>query len=102
MAEIIYTDLSALMGILISIVALIISAIYYQRYKKVYLIVFILSISIYLYAVFYTWTIFENHNNLIMLMLIVSAILMIFLGNYFSKFKLKKDKMHTSLKEKEI
>lgn len=95
-------DWSIAVGILVFIVALVIATIYYVRYKKVYLIAFVASVATYVFAVFYTWDVFELHKNWILVILATSSVLMLFLGKYFSKFELKKDKIHTSLKEKEI
>lgn len=95
-------DWSIAVGILVFIIALVIAIIYYVRYKKVYLIAFVASVATYVFAVFYTWDVFELHKNWILIILATSSFLMLFLGKYFSKFELKKDKMHTSLKEKEI
>lgn len=93
-------DWSIAVGILIFVVAIIIAAIYYLKYKKVFLVVFIASIATYAFAVFYTMDVFELNKNWIMLLLVISTVLMLFLGKYFSKFELKKAKLHTSLKEK--
>jgi len=92
---------SIAIGILIFIVALVFAAIYYYKYKKLSLVIFIASISTYIFSVFYTWdVIFELNKNGILIMLLISTILMVFLGKYFSKFEIKPSKVHTSLKEK--
>ena len=91
---------SIALGILAYIIALVFAAIYYFKYKKIFLVVFIVSITTYVFAVFYTWDIYELSKNGIMLLLVVSTILMMFLGKYFSKLELKPAKVHTSLKEK--
>jgi len=93
-------DWSIAVGILVFIVAIIFAALYYYRYKKIFLIIFIASIATYIFAVMYTWDIYDPNRNMIMLMLLLSTILMVFLGKYFSKIELKLDKVHTSLKEK--
>ena len=94
-------DWSIAIGILVFIVAIIFAAIYFFKYKKVYLVVFISSIATYIFAVFYTWDVFELNKNWILGMLVISTLVMWFLGSYFSKFKLSKSGYHTSLKEKE-
>lgn len=93
-------DWSVAVGILTYVIAVIFAAIYYLRYKKIFLVVLIASIATYIFAVFYTWDVFEPSKNVILAILAVSAVLMIFIGHYFSKFKLKPAKKHTSLKEK--
>lgn len=94
-------DWSIAVGVLVYLVAIIAAALYYYRYSKIYLIFHIAAISTYVFAVFYTWDVFELHKNYILLILIVSTILMILLGKYFGNFDLKPTKPHTSLKEKE-
>ena len=91
---------SIAVGVLVFIIAIILATIYYFKYKKLFLIVFITSISTYVFAVFYTWDVFELNKNWVLAVLIVSTMLMIFIGNYMSKFELSPVKVHTSLKEK--
>lgn len=93
-------DWSIAVGIMTFIVAIIIAAIYYWRFKKVFIVVFTASIATYIFAVFYTWDVFELSKNWVLLLLLVSTGIMIFLGKYFSQIELKPDKAHTSLKEK--
>ncbi len=92
-------DWSIAVGILVFIVAVVIAAIYYWRFKKIFIVVLTASIATYIFAVFYTWDVFELKKNSVLAMLVVSTIVMIFLGKYFSKIQLKNDKPHTSLKE---
>lgn len=94
-------DWSIFTGVIVYMVAIIAAAIYYYRFEKVYLIFHIAAISTYIFAVFYTWDVFDLNKNLVLLMLLVSTILMVFLGKYFGSFELKPTKPHTSLKEKE-
>ncbi|MDA3855631.1 MAG: hypothetical protein PF569_05195 [Candidatus Woesearchaeota archaeon] len=89
------------LGILVFIIAIVFATYYYLRYKKFFLVLFVASVSIYIFAVFYTWDVYDSNKNIIMIMLVISTIIMLFLGKYFSKFKLKANKLHTSLKEKE-
>ena len=93
---------SIALGIVIFIIGIIVSMIYYFAYKKLFLISYIASISTYIFSVFYMLDVYNLNKNYVLLILFLSSILMIFLGKYFSKFKLKKDKLHTSLKEIEI
>ena len=78
-------------GFLVFIIGVIFALIYYFRYKKIYLLSFILSIVVYVFAVFYTWDVFELEKNGIFLLLITSTIIMIFVGKYFSTFSLESD-----------
>jgi len=104
-------------GILVLIVAIIFAALYYLRYKKVFLVIYISSIATYIFAVLYTWDIFEINENGILGLLLISTLLMLFLGKYtitsknrsvhfeqdsksFKKIELKPSKVYTSLKEK--
>lgn len=93
-------DWSIAVGVLTFIVAIIIAAVYYWRFKKVFLIAFTSSIATYIFAVFYTWDVFELSKNWVLLLLLISTGLMVLLGKYFSKINLKPDKVHTSLKER--
>ena len=93
-------DWSIAVGIMTFIVAIVFAAIYYFRYRKIFLIVLIASIATYVFAVFYTWDVFELSKNMVLVLLLVSTILMIVLGKYFSKLVLKPAKVHTSLKER--
>jgi len=95
---------SIAVGILVYILAIIFGAIYYFRYKKVFLLFFIASIATYIFAVMYTWDVFLNLNsdrNWVLLILLVSTILMFFIGNYFKNLKLKPANQHSGLKQKD-
>ncbi len=94
-------DWSIAVGVFTFIIALVFAVIYFIRYRKISLILFIASIATYIFAVFYTWDVFEPNQNTILAMLAVSAVLMLLLAKYFSKFKIKPAKAHTSLKEKD-
>ena len=85
-------DWSIFVGIITYIIGIVFAAIYYLRYKKVYLIVNIASICTYIFSVFYTWDVFELSRNWILAMLVLSTLVMFFLGKYFSKLELKKAK----------
>ncbi|MCA9486555.1 hypothetical protein H6501_00270 [Candidatus Woesearchaeota archaeon] len=93
---------SIALGILVYIIAFIVAAYFYFKYKRLSLIVFTASVATYIFAVFYTWDIYDlgNAKHWIMLLLLISTGLMFFLGKYFSKFDLEPDKPHTSLVEK--
>lgn len=93
-------DWSIALGILTFVIALIFAVYYYFKYKKLFLIAFITSIATYVFAIFYTWDVFELDKNYVMILLVISTIVMFFLGKYFSKIELKLDRMHTSLKER--
>lgn len=93
-------DWSIPVGILIYLIALIFAIYYYYKYKKIFLIVFITSIATYGFSVFYAWDVFDLNKNYVLVILVISTILMIFLGKYFSKMELKPAKVHTSLKER--
>lgn len=94
-------DWSIAVGVLVYLVAIIVAAIYYFRLKKVFIISYVASIATYVFAVFYTWDVFELRKEWILLMLLISTVIMILLGKYFSHVKIKPDKIHTSLKERE-
>ena len=91
---------SIAVGTLIFIIALVASIIYYLRYKKIYLITLISSIAVYTFAVFYTWDVFELNKNWVLILLIISTILMIFLGKYSSNLELESINIKHSDKKK--
>ena len=91
---------SAPVGVLILLIALVIAAIYYFRYKKIYLITFVASLSTYVFSIFFIWDVFELNKNLVLLILAISTLIMILIGKYFSNIKIEISKPHTSLKEK--
>lgn len=93
-------DWSIAVGILTFIVAICVAIFYYQRYKKSFLVVFIASIATYVFSVFYAWDVYDPNKNWVLFILVVSTILMMALGKYFSNIKLTPAKIHTSLKEK--
>jgi uncharacterized membrane protein YjjB (DUF3815 family) len=93
-------DWSIMIGVLVFLIALVFAIFFYLKYKKLFLLAFTASISTYIFAVFYTWDVFELGRNSILLILVLSTLLMFVMGKYFSKLELKPDKMHTSLKEK--
>ena len=91
---------SLFVGVLIMIIAIFFGIYYYLIYKKIYLVLLIISVSVYVFSVLYAWDIFDPNKNIILLMLIFSTISMALIGKYFSNIKLKSEK-HTSLKEKD-
>ncbi|MFW6008530.1 MAG: hypothetical protein ACOCP8_04615 [archaeon] len=80
-------DWSIALGVLVFIIAIIFAVYFYLTYKKISLVIFISAISTYIFAVFYTWDVFELNKNLVLLLLTISTVLMIFVGSYFSKIK---------------
>ena len=84
-------DWSIALGILVFVVALVFAAYFYFKYKKVFLVVYVASIATYIFAVFYTWDVFELSKNLVLVLLVVSTILMLIVGKYFSKIEIKKE-----------
>lgn len=92
---------SIAIGYLVFITAIIFATYYYFKYKKIFLIVLIASLATYVFSVFYAWDVFQPDRNIILIMLIISTVIMVFLAKYFSQFKLKPSKAHTSLKEKD-
>lgn len=93
-------DWSIALGIIVFIIAICFATYYYLKYKKLSLITFCLSIATYIFAVFYTWDVFELNKNWVLVMLLASTVVMVFLGKYFSKIKLNPARVHTSLKER--
>jgi len=74
-------------------IALIVSIILYATKRKWYPILYIISVSIYVYTVSFVIDAFDLSKNWILLILAFSAILMILLGLYLSKkFKSTKRK----------
>jgi hypothetical protein len=95
-----YADWSLAWGVLISVIAIVASVLYYLRYKKWFLISYIASISMFIFSVFYTWDILELKGISVIGILLASTIGMIFLGKHFSELSIEEDKPHTSLPEK--
>jgi len=92
---------SIFVGIIVFIIGLIFAASYYVKYRKIYLVSLIASISTYVFSIFYVWDVYELNKNWVLLILFISTVLMLLLGKYFSKIELS-SKVHTSLKEKEV
>lgn len=85
-----YADWSIAVGVLVFIIAIIVASIYYFRYKKIFLISFIASISIFVFSVFYMIDVFDfTDKNIILAILAISTIIMFLVGRYFSGFKLE-------------
>ena len=78
-------DWSIGVGVLIFIISICFAIYFYLKYKKVSQVVFIASISTYIFAVFYAMDVFELSKNWILGVLVVSTILMMSVGKYFSK-----------------
>lgn len=83
-------DWSIIIGVLVFIIAIIFAIISYVKHKKIYQILYILSVSTYIFAIFYTWDIFELTKNLVLIMLLISTILMLSVAKYFSYTKVFK------------
>lgn len=81
-------DWSIFLGVLVFIVALVFAIVYYFKFKKIYLILYIAAIATYIFSVFYTWDVFELNKNGVLLMLLASTVVMILLGWYFKKIDL--------------
>lgn len=78
-------DWSIGVGVLIFIIAICFAVYFYLKYKKVNQIVFIASISTYIFAVFYAMDVFELSKNGVLGLLVLSTVLMMGVGKYFSK-----------------
>jgi hypothetical protein len=72
-------------GVLIFIIAICFAVYFYLKYKKVSQTVFIASISTYIFAVFYAMDVFKLSKNGVLGLLVISTILMMVVGKYFSK-----------------
>lgn len=66
-------------------IGLLISIILFIKYKKLYPIVYLLSICLYIFSMGFMIDVFEFGKLGIMISLIFSSILFILLGLYFSK-----------------
>ena len=93
-------DWSIGVGVLVYIVAIIAATIFYLRFSKMYLIAYTASIATYVFSVFYIWDVYELQRNGVLILLVVSTLVMMYLGKYFSNIHIKPSKAHTSLKEK--
>ena len=88
------------LGFLIYLAAIIIAIIYYLRFKKWSLVMYIASIATYAFSLFYAWDVFELSKNWVLMLLVFSAILMFAVAHYFKGISLDRAKPHTSLKER--
>lgn len=83
-------DWSIAVGILTYIIALVFATIFYIKQKKISTILLIASIATYIFAIFYTWDIYEPEKNIVITMLAISAIIMLLIGKYFKQISLNK------------
>jgi len=83
-------DWSIVLGVIIFIIGIVFATMYYLRYKKIFMIVYVASVSTYIFSVFYLWDVFELSKNWVMFMLMISTVIMFFLGRYFGSFNLKR------------
>lgn len=83
---------SIALGILIFAIAGIVAIYFYTKERLLSYLFFIASIATYIFAVFYTWDVFELENESVLLILAVSVLLMFFLGHYFSKVSFKEER----------
>ena len=83
-------DWSIAVGFLVFVIAIIIATIYYIKRKKFSDVLYVASIATYIFSVFYTWDVFELNKNWVLAILVVSTLIMFWLGNYFKKLKDKK------------
>lgn len=93
-------DWSIALGVVIFLIGIVAAIIYYLRYKKWFIILYVAALAVFIFSIFYTWDVLELKGFGVMLLLALSAGVMIFLGKHFSKVTLEEDKVHTSLKEK--
>jgi hypothetical protein len=87
---------SIAVGILVFIIALVISIILYVKFKQWSVVVYVASLATYTFAFFYTWDVFQLSKNVVLILLIISTIIMMGIGKYFSTvtYKIKGDKHH--------
>ena len=94
-------DWSVPIGITVFIVGIIVAAYLYLRYRKLHLVGFVAAIVTYIFAVFYTWDVFDLQRNAVMGLLLVSTALMIGVGKYFETHQVfSKDNKHTKTTKK--
>ncbi len=68
-------------------IGLIASIVLYIIKKKVYPIMYLISIALYIFTIGFIIDVFNFSRNLILITLAISAIVFIFLGYYFSRGK---------------
>lgn len=93
-------DWSIALGILIFIIAIVAAIIFYVTYRKVSLVFFVAAIATYIFSVFYTWDVYALSKNLVLALLVISTLLMIGLGKYFSSVDMLGNKKVNSRKKK--
>ncbi|MBI4438983.1 hypothetical protein HY640_03575 [Candidatus Woesearchaeota archaeon] len=72
-------------GVLVFFIALIASIIIYANLRKLYYLMYIISLSIYVFMVSYVIEAFQLGRDTVMLILAASAIIMLGLGYYLKK-----------------
>lgn len=82
-------------GILILIIAIFFAIYYYIKFKKIFLVLIIFSISSFIYGIFYVWDVFSLKRNLVIILLLGSATSLFGIGQYLSSIELSyKNKKH--------
>lgn len=73
------------LGIGIFWIGLVVAIILFANYKKIYPVIFLASICLYIFTVGFMIDVFELNKNLILLTLAFSALVFMGLGFYFSR-----------------
>ena len=76
---------STILGWFIFWIGLISAIILYATKRKFYPILYLISISLYFFTLFYIMDVYDLSKNWIILMLAISAVVMIGIGFYLSK-----------------
>jgi len=76
---------SGAIGVVMFWAVVIVGVILFSAYKKFYNLLYLFSVSLYIFAVIYWIDVFELGKNAILLILLFSSIILIFVGIHLSK-----------------
>ena len=80
---------SVFTGVLVYVIAFIVSTIYYYKFRRWAVIAYIMSISTYIFSFFYMWDVLMLSKNLILFLLVCSVVLMFLAAKHFKSVKFK-------------
>lgn len=92
-------DWSIAIGVILIVIGLVASIIIFSLNRKYYPVLFLIGLEIYVFSVFYAWDLYELQKNQIMLLLVLSTLLLGFLGYNLSKRSKNKDNISKSIKK---
>lgn len=91
-------DWSIAVGFLVYFIALIVAIIYYVSFRKFSLVLYVASISTFIFSIFYAMDVFEFNRHMILLTLVISTVVFYGLGKYFKNVTYSREE-HVSLEQ---